>query len=359
LFVPQKIGKITKLLQMSREVQLKLESLLNERAPEIPKAKLAKRLGIADGTLRGLLENRWTVLDRTLLERLADFFQCDIASLLTTTESPFFDPFRAISRKEGHAFHPTCLFLRRPDANNMQAGRPAAYRDNEAMKFVSTLLRDCVDEYVDTEDAATTREQFDQHFSQNCLVVGSPRVNPASELAICRVFGAEPFTLGQHVRIPFTFRTADAASLGQSSIVEASPDGKLGIWLRDAQELLKADTWPREKFRKLEIQKGRDCGLILVLNHALQDPSKNIRKLVVLSGFSGMGTEAAAKALVDHYRDLEPRDQETYVWGLIEVFYSKPGNSMSREFLGYNWRCRIGGRCPIDFAKRAVANQAR
>jgi len=344
---------------MSREVHLNLESLLNELAPEMTKAKLAKQLGISEGMLRAYFENRWTVLDRTVLERLADFFQCDAAALLTTTESRFFDPFRVPSKKEGGPFYPTCLFLRRPDANKMQMGRPRAHRDYEAMKRISARLRDCVDDFVDTEDVATTSEQFDEHFSQNCVVLGSPWVNPASELAICRVFGAEPFTPGRNVTIPFAFRTATTPSLDPSSVVELSPNGKVGIWLREEQELLETDTWPPEKFQKLYIQKGRDCALIVVLNHALPDQPGEVRKLVVLSGFSGLGTEAAAKALVDHYRDLEPRENEAYVWGLIEAFYSKQANSKTREFLDYNWRCRIGGRCPIDFAKRAVAKHGR
>jgi hypothetical protein len=340
-----------KTVTMPREVDLNLQSLLEKRAPGTTKVELADRLGISEGTLRGYFENRWTVLDRTVVERLADFFQCDVASLLTTTESRFFDPFRAI--KEKHPARPTCLYLRRPDADTPRigSGRPVAHRDNQAIGRVGRLLQQCIDDIVGIEDQAMTPDQFDQRLLSNCIVLGSPMVNPASEMAICRIFGAEPFNPRQSTKLPFAFRVA-ATTLGPSSIVEISRDGKTGIWLREEQELLQADFWPRDKFRELRINKGRDCAVVVACNHPSPDKPPEFRKLVVLSGFGGIGTESAADALADHYRDLEPRHGASFVWGAIEVLYKKPFNSTDREILNYNWRCRNGGRCPLDFAKR-------
>jgi hypothetical protein len=104
--------------------------------------------------------------------------------------------------------------------------------------------------------------------------------------------------------------------------VEASADGKLGIWLRDENELLEADSWPPDEFQRLRIAKGRDCAVVVVWNYPATDQSGRPRKLIVLSGSGGVGTEAAARAVVDQYRDLEPRDQEP-VWGVVEVLYRK------------------------------------
>jgi hypothetical protein len=176
-------------------------------------------------------------------------------------------------------------------------------------------------------------------------------------MAICRVFGVEPFSPDQSAKLPFAFKIVPTAATTPSSIVETAGDGKVGIWLRDEKELLQADSWPREDFRKVRIKDGRDWALVLVSNHQATGQSALVRKLVVLSGFGGVATEAAAHALVRHYRDLEPREPGT-VWGIIEVFYRKPVDSTTRELLNYSWRWRVGGRCPFDFTRKKAMSSA-
>lgn len=342
---------------MPREVELKLESLLQELAPGTTRVELAERLGISEGTLRAYFENRWTVLDRTVMERLADFFRCDVSHLLTTSESNFFDPFRTLSGKERHPGRPTCLFLRRPDVHTQHTGRPVAFRDIRAMGHIITWLQDSVHGIAPIDDSATTPEQLEESLLQNCVMVGSPIVNPASEMAICRLFGVAPFNPDQSAKLPFAFKMGPTAATTPSSIVETAEDGKVGIWLRDEEQLLQADSWPREDFRKVRIKEGRDWALVVVSNHQTAGDSAPARKLVVLSGFGGVATEAAANALVRHYRDLEPRDPGP-VWGIIEVFYRKPADSTTRELLNYNWRCRVGGRCPLDFTRKKAMSSA-
>jgi hypothetical protein len=133
-------------------------------------------------------------------------------------------------------------------------------------------------------------------------------------MAICRAFGVEPFQDSQKVDLPFHFRTIEKGP--QCSTVRPSLDGNQGIWLKDGKVLLEMDLWPPTEFRKMEIKKGRDCALILVLNHKTPNQSGH-RQLIVLSGFGGVGTEGAAMALVEHYRDLDPRAREGLVWGAI------------------------------------------
>ncbi len=336
---------------MPREAELRLEKLLTDKAPGTTRGELAVRLGVSEATLRGYIENRWTVLDRTVLERLADFFECDVAELLATTESGFLSPLRDPSRIGKYPGRPTCLYLRRPNADIPHNGRSVAYRDDRAIDRVTGLLRTFVDGALGIKDAATTPEQFGERLTQNCVSVGSPMVNPATEMAICRIFGAQPFDSAERANLPFVFKIPGKAAT-PSSVFEPSRDGKLGIWLRDEEALLEADAWPSEQFRRMRIDRGRDCAVIVVLNHRVADPVGGDRKLIVLSGFSGLGTEASASALVQHYRDLEPRGDLAFTWGVIEVFYRKQANDTDREILHYNWRCRRGGRCPIEFGRR-------
>jgi hypothetical protein len=192
--------------------------------------------------------------------------------------------------------------------------------------------------------------------------------NPATELAICRIFGAKPFDSRESEKIPFSFR-APRLTIPNSSVVEASATGKPGIWLRGPKKLIEADYWPLEEFKQRWIEKGRDAAVVLVCNHRPSPESKTTRKLMVVAGLTGTATEGAAVALVDHFRDLEPRAakkdpspateeqaQEAAdnrsVWGVVEVFYRKPRRSVKREIRYYNWLLRVGGRCPVDVVKR-------
>jgi hypothetical protein len=337
---------------MPREVELKLDELLKEHAPEMSSLELGKRIGVGEATVSAYRHNRWRVLDRTALERLADVFHCDVSSLLTTHQHSFFEPFLHIPVKDRYPV-PTCIFLRRPDANTAATKRPLAYRDYRALDRVFTLLREWVEGIVDTDDSVTTTDQFEERLSQSCVVIGSPLVNPAAEMAICRAFGVEPFNPEHRGKLPLAFRML-TSKYPVSAVLEEAHDGKFGIALRREKKFLAADTWPKETFRQVDIKKGRDCALVMVMHHHPTPQKDYVRKLILLSGFSGVGTEAAAMALVDSYRDLEPleREEETLVWGLIEVFYKKRPHDTTREFLSYKWRYRVGGRAPISWANK-------
>lgn len=339
---------------MPREVALRLEALLAELAPgTLDNAELAQRLGIGEATLKGYRLNRWTVLDRVVLERLLDLLDKDVPDLLVTTESPFFSAF---SVPASESAQPTCVYLRRPDAPSDGGPASVAYRDYRAFDRVADLLRDNIPTIMFRDETSSTTEDFKNHLLENCLVVGSPMVNPAADLAIRFAFGADPFGAKQADAIPFSFKGPAAVANSQSASVDIADRTERGIWLKEQATLIKADFWPRDEFRKNWIQQGRDCALIMVVNHPTGGQSP--RKLVLLAGALGAGTEAAGRAFVDYYRDLEPRNTESVVWGVIEVLYRKPRNSMTREIVNYKWKYRIGGRCPIDFV-RGRAQTAR
>jgi len=335
---------------MPRHVDLRLESLLKDQSPDTGRTEFAEALGISDATLRAYLENRWTVLDRTVLERMADYFQCDAGALLSTRESSFFEPFRRLSGDELFANMPTCLYLIRPDADVVSEGRPVAHRDHRAIGHLGNLLQQHVDELKEWEKSVTSPEAFQEALRQNTVVLGSPWVNPATEMAICRVFGVEPFAPAGREKLPFTFRVPEWS--GPSAILEPGPDRRRGIWLRHPKELIETDYWPLPEFKRRRVERGRDSALVLVVNHALAGRPESPRKLIVLAGFGGTGTEAAAMAVATDYRDLEPTETSEVVWGVIEVFYGKRPYDLERAKLTYNWRCRSGGRCPVVFSSK-------
>lgn len=105
---------------------------------------------------------------------------------------------------------------------------------------------------------------------------------------------------------------------------------------------------PSTDFRSWKTEKGRDCGLVFVA----QQPFGALKPvtLIVLAGFSGIGTMAAAKALIRDFRDLEPSGAGQCVYGVVEARYSKRVHpSDGRTYKEYYWRYRQGGREPIAF----------
>jgi hypothetical protein len=328
---------------MPREIQLQVESLLKQHGTT--KTDLAKRLKISEGTFRAYVDNKWTVLDRTVMERMLDIFQCDVGSLLNVSENPFFDPFQSDGTSR-------CLYLLRPNPDEMNSeGRAVGLFDNRAINHLGELLEDMVPGIVPQQGVATNPKEFSESLSKNCVAIGSPIVNPASEMAICRVFGVKPFDPSQSRNLPFTFKVTRDFPERPSSILERSLDGKEGIWLRSKGKLVEADALPKDEFRKRGIRRGRDCAVVIVSNHAEPNGSGRPRKLIVLSGSRGVGTEGAALALAEQYRDFEPRGKEP-VWGILEVIYSKPSHTETQTIRGSYWRYRSGGRCPVEFTKR-------
>ena len=72
-------------------------------------------------------------------------------------------------------------------------------------------------------------------------------------------------------------------------------------------------------------------------------------KTIILGGFSGSGTEGAAKALVRDFRHLEPVDGARHVLGIVEAIYDKTiPNQDNRVLVGVRWKLLSGGRKRID-----------
>jgi hypothetical protein len=336
-----------------REAKFRLKDLLDERLPGTKNKHVMQRLGIkSEVTLRNYFEDRWTVLDRGVLERAADFIGCELSELVVAAECPFFASFLELSGAERFRGSPTCLCLRRPDADQIitEHGivRHLGHRDDDALNHVTSLLQNHVDDIRVLKETAISAPEFLERLSQNVIAVGSPRVNPATELAICHALGFTPFAPDAQQLVPFRFHHHHPRQTPASSLTIASD--KQGLWLAEEDRLIEGDVLLPQDFKERRIASGRDCGLVLVAN---QTPEHgHARKLIVLAGAGGTGTEAAAQALVDDFRDLEPLRGERCVWGIVEVEFSKDANSTKSDIEGYVWRYREGGRSPMGLKRR-------
>jgi len=186
----------------------------------------------------------------------------------------------------------------------------------------------------------------------NCIVLGSPRSNPATEILISRHFKAQPFDsrLANRAKIPFCFVWPESASpelkssLAEAFLYQHNEQGAIGVYSRSTDTFLgRADYWPSEWFFSHSIQRGLDCGLVVVINKPFQT-TENV-KLIILAGVGAIGTIAAAHALMRDFRDLDPVAPNTYALGVVEATYRKTNPAAdNRELLGFRWTYLSGGR---------------
>jgi hypothetical protein len=185
----------------------------------------------------------------------------------------------------------------------------------------------------------------------NCIVVGAHHSNRACEVLISRHFNAKPFDSRPDNRqlIPFRFIRGTykhKSALNEVSRAE-STNKQVGIYSEEMGRIIaRVDYRPLDDFYRTRIDRGRDAAIVLVVNKPF-GTQKNV-KLVVLAGFARMGTVAAAKALREDYRNLEPISPNNETVGVIEALYTKPAGGDKRRLVSYNWVFLKGGRHSVN-----------
>ena len=327
-------------LAKTRVLKTKLQALLSDEEQQRVKFT-AESIGIAENTLRALLRDDWDQLSRDAMERVCDRFECGIGDLFELIPDNFWAPFE----REGR-----CTIFRGSVKqwvwDDIAAARVARFLD-------AHLPSVRVNTSMVPEDPSELVEYVQSH---NCVVVGSPRSNPGTAVLFSRHFDAEPFVPSpeNRAKIPvrFVFQKDDEA-LKKYAVVEpwSGRRGKksgCGICDKKGTKLIvEADWLPKAEYYSRTVHRGRDCGVVL----AIKKPFGTTRdvKTIVLGGFSGAGTEGAAKALVRDFRHLEPVGESRHVLGVVEAIYNKTiPNEDNRVLVGVRWKLLSGGRKKID-----------
>jgi len=321
----------------TRILKTKLSAVIGEEERRKISAT-AESIGIAPNTVRTLLRDDWDQLARDTIERTCDRFGLEIKDLFELVPDDFWTPFEEAKKY-------TIL----TGAEDTKSGRQLL--DENVASMIAISLRGMLPSVVNhrRDDLKEVDEIINYVMNHNCIVVGSPRSNPLTEVVVSQYFGARPFLPQDRRKIPvrFVFAKEDETAK-KSTLVEPWRQGRgkrsgLGLCDRKGKLIVEADWWPRSEFLAKILLNARDCGLVLVVEKPF-GTNKNV-KLVVLAGFSGMGTEGAARALIRDFRDLEPLLGSRYVLGLVEVTYKKtnPGRD-NRVFVGYRWKYLVGGR---------------
>lgn len=331
----------------TRILKTKLAEPLNRQLDEVhTKATLAERIGVSPQKLNAMMSDRWEYITRDALERTADYLGLEVSDVFEFIPVEFWKP---IEEAKG-----SLLLRGSPDpAPKDQQYRMSRY-DDEATQVIKNFMRKSLlncDEPPIADHRRNEPELMKKAKSHNCIVIGSPKTNAATEILISRFFDAVPFDSSPENRrkIPFGFCWPDdneivqQSSLTCSEIARKEVQNRPGIAVRNGTHV-EADYKPLEEFLKWRTREGRDCGLVFVANKPFG--TKKEIKLIVLAGFAGMGTLAAAEALVEDFRDLEPVGDEAFVYGIVEARYRK--GMHDRELRNFRWRYRNGGHSPIE-----------
>lgn len=303
--------------------------------------QLAKSIGISPQKLTAMLNDDWAYVTKDAIERTADYLGLAVEEIFELQPVEFWKQIK------DHNFY----FLRGSGKQTIFEVN-VARADDDASNEIKNFLGGFITEFRYKDYAGDEEELINLVKTQNCILIGSPKSNSATEIILSRFFGAVPFDSSQpnRLKIPFGFCWPDDdpnvehSSLTCSAFARRKTKHQVGI-ADKAGVHVEADFMPIEEYRAKSIKKGRDCGIVFIANRPFKT-AENV-KLIVLAGFSGIGTLGAAKALIRDFRQLEPTGKDRCVYGIVECKYSKPAHSEERTLRDFEWRYRKGGEFEI------------
>ena len=297
-----------------------------------------------------MIDEEWQYITRDSIARAADYLNRSVEQVFEFAMVNFWEPFHQAPKytflrgsqgsDEGSEGSSTNITI--PDLDDEATAKIKEYLRADGLK--STLAH----------HKREIAELLELAQTQNCIVIGGSKSNAATEILLSKFFKAEPFDSSDENRqkIPFGFcwRENDTivkqSSLTCSTMARKRTKDRPGISLRGGIHVLSDYQENDEDYFNSEIKNGRDAGLVFVANQPFES-SKNV-KLIVVAGFTGIGTVGACKALIKDFRYLEPLAKDPCVFGVVQVTYLKNAKSKDRTFKKYEWIYRKGGHLPIN-----------
>lgn len=306
---------------------------------------LSRAIGISAPTVDKMLSGNWKYIARDAIERSADYLGVEISEIFQLIPVPFWDWIEESKQ---------CTFLRGShDGNGNRDDLRIPGSDNDATTEIARLTRRFMPAVTYADHERDTEALINRAMNENCIVIGGPRTNAATEILLRSFFDRQPFKAraNERARLPFCFCWPEGGHIKTESGLGCTEKGggKSGIMVQDL--LIEADYLEPGKFSNTAVSKpARDCGLVFVANKPF-GTTKRV-KLIVLAGFGGIGTLGAAKALIDDFRYLEPLSNEEFVYGVVQCWFTKVAGSDMKTFKRYAWRFRKGGHSPIETVNR-------
>jgi hypothetical protein len=240
----------------------------------LTKAELEQELDMDPRTINKLLEDSdkepWR-LDRDALHRYLLFAHDRGADAFRVEADPIWRTFEKSER---------VLILRGP-------GRADVSVEDHLIKYFGRLR---------ARSHTTTSDQGVEEAmrSQNCVFIGSPKANPASEHAFALLWGVEPFDsrAKKRDRIPVHFLGMNAET--PSALLRENGKHGLSVQVPGAGErsYLKVDWLPPEEYAPYQ-GVGQDAAVLAVCHRPL-GTQENVTTIVI-AGYTGLATLTATK----------------------------------------------------------------
>jgi DNA-binding Xre family transcriptional regulator len=287
----------------------------------ITHTELAEKIGISRTTLYNLMKDNWQQIQRDTIEKVCEYFHCDINRLFHVEKEPFWLPFV----KHGNI---QIIFGSSKEFHEEKAviGMWDIKVVNEIVSYLYELCGDKKLEpsMISSLEFHKEEEIIDFVRRHNTLIIGTPKVNHLTEIVHARLFGAIPFdsSLENRKKLPFRFiRPKEwGDSKTEGALSEISDNNLRGIYSERKGKLVAVNDW-YDKFFERRIEKGRDCGMLTVVNNPFGS-TENV-KLIILAGYTGPSSFAMSQFLINNAKYLEPKGSRP----LIRVFqatFKKP-----------------------------------
>jgi hypothetical protein len=163
---------------------------------------------------------------------------------------------------------------------------------------VEVLLRDHFRQLHSATEAQLANGNVENiMISRNCVIVGSPKLNPACEIAMARLWGAEPYDSrkANRDRIPVHFLgiKPEPATRGSSILEESS---RYGLNVQPPGEkkrrFVRMDWIPQERFESAT-GKGQDAATVVSCFRPLGTEAEVTT--IIIAGYTGLATLVAAQ----------------------------------------------------------------
>jgi hypothetical protein len=168
--------------------------------------------------------------------------------------------------------------------------------------------------------------------NKNCIIIGSPDVSDFAEIVLARTHKIHPYESERVKKSGYVIiKDASSVSAPSSHYWTTSGDEVAGVLKLGAAD---AESFPT----RVDLAgSGEMCGVLAVVSNPFSDlggPDKPKHRVVLLSGFSGVATNAIAKFLTDdhHLAEFEKFDREyvdvnASIEALVGVRFSGQGHA--------------------------------
>jgi hypothetical protein len=300
---------------------------------ELEDRSLADELGLNVAQIARFRSDRWSTMKRADLQTVLCWGKRHGVDLLTIEPSPIW---RTFPNSE------VVMYRGRDSGTNPLASDSRA----EAELVEAFTVQGCrvIPRLVSEPNS---EEIIESMRTKNCVFIGSPKHNQATEIALAALWRLEPFggTSENRSKAPVAFVWEPAQA--RSTFSEPrQPDVKLGIYMsvtgvknERSRYHVPVDWRPSREYVKW-IGRGRDAGLLVLCNRPLgteQDVTT-----VVLAGYSGfatvdMATDFARNGLRIESADVRPGASVVRVLSALYRKTSARGDSRQRVLKGRRW----------------------